>query len=84
MMQHTTNHSHNHSLAMKSSGKFSGNANDDISPMDGLYNRSKASMSGRASPDSSVDGALAMVALIDPSSSTGLLLPALSKLSSVW
>jgi len=70
-------------LAIKSNGKFSGNANDDISPMDGLYNKSKASISGKASPDNNVDGAFAITFLLLSSSILVLLLPALNKLSSV-
>lgn len=51
-------------LAMKSNGKFSGNANNDISPIDGLYNKSNASMSGKRSPDNKVEGALAIAFLL--------------------
>ena len=73
---------------MKSNGKFSGNANDDISPIDGLYNRSSASISGRRSPDNRVDGALAIVFLLLLLLSLLLIfllfLPILNKLSIVW
>ena len=74
-------------LAMKSNGKFSGNANDDISPIDGLYNKSNASISGKRSPDNKVDGALAiafLLLLLLLSLLLLLFLPILNKLSIVW
>ena len=74
-------------LAMKSNGKFSGNANDDISPIDGLYNKSNASISGKRSPDNKVDGALAiafLLLLLLLSLLFLLFLPILNKLSMVW
>ena len=74
-------------LAMKSNGKFSGNANDDISPIDGLYNKSNASISGKRSPDNKVDGALAiafLLLLLLLSLLFLLFLPILNKLSIVW
>jgi hypothetical protein len=52
---------------MKSSGRFSGSAREDISPMLGLKVRSRPSMSGSASPDRIVLGALA--SCLAPSSS---------------
>lgn len=73
-------------LAMKSNGKFSGNANDDISPIDGLYNKSNASISGKRSPDNKVDGALAiafLLLLLLLSLLLLLFLPILNKLSIV-
>jgi len=75
-------------LAMKSNGKFSGNANDDISPIDGLYSKSNASISGKRSPDNKVDGALAiaflLLLLLLLSLLLLLFLPILNKLSIVW
>jgi len=73
-------------LAMKSNGKFSGNANDDISPIDGLYSKSNASISGKRSPDNKVDGALAiafLLLLLLLSLLLLLFLPILNKLSIV-
>ena len=68
-------------LAIKSNGKFSGNANDDIWPIEGLNNKSKPWISGNASPFIIVIGADANVLAF--SSCTWRSRPAVTKLSCV-
>mmetsp|Transcript_19380 Transcript_19380/g.32872 ORF Transcript_19380/g.32872 Transcript_19380/m.32872 type:complete len:212 (-) Transcript_19380:668-1303(-) len=70
--------------AIKSKGRLAGRAKEDISPSEGLNVKSRPSISGNASPDSMVVGALARALAVLSSSATDFSRPVLIRLSSVW